>query len=178
MEGKKCLELYTNPKFFLDEWIAEQIKQQQQTVKEERRKRRADKAKQGQDEPKACNQLGAAQPKRLVKDVFDPVTGQKMSVQAQPTDSNSEFKSQNFIAAQSTMRKPGNPPVPTKEIPQTPVKQNSSATVVFAPEVTVAVALGGINDARDNNFVGYLACPLSAKPRFLPSCNGCTTCKS
>jgi hypothetical protein len=26
-EGKKCLESYTNPRYFLDEWIAEQLKQ-------------------------------------------------------------------------------------------------------------------------------------------------------
>jgi hypothetical protein len=38
-DGKKCLELYTNPRFFLDTWIEEQMKQRQQ-AKEERRKRR------------------------------------------------------------------------------------------------------------------------------------------
>lgn len=29
-DGKKCLELYTNPRFFLDTWIEEQMKQRQQ----------------------------------------------------------------------------------------------------------------------------------------------------
>jgi len=76
-EGKKCLELYTNPKFFLDEWIAEQIKQRQ-AAKEERKKRREERKVRKANEPKNRSQLGTAQPAKLQKVVYDPVTGEKI----------------------------------------------------------------------------------------------------
>jgi len=50
-EGRKCLSLYTNPQFFLDEWIAEQIKIRQ-AAKEERRKRREERRLQREKEEK------------------------------------------------------------------------------------------------------------------------------
>ena len=65
------MELYTNPKFFLDEWIAEQLKQRQ-AAKEERRKRREERKARKTDEPKGRT-LGAAQPAKLQKAVFDPM---------------------------------------------------------------------------------------------------------
>eukprot|EP01119_Soliformovum_irregulare_P003016 TRINITY_DN1328_c0_g1_i1.p1 TRINITY_DN1328_c0_g1~~TRINITY_DN1328_c0_g1_i1.p1 ORF type:complete len:461 (+),score=181.17 TRINITY_DN1328_c0_g1_i1:55-1437(+) len=78
-EGKKCLEMYTNPKFFLDEWIAEQMKIRQ-AAKEARRKRREEGKLKAAADPKSRTQLGAAQPKKIVKTVFNPVTGEKMYV--------------------------------------------------------------------------------------------------
>jgi hypothetical protein len=44
-DGSACLALYTNPHFFLDEWISEQLKLRQ-AAKEERRKRREERRAQ------------------------------------------------------------------------------------------------------------------------------------
>jgi len=43
--GKSCMEQYTNPNFFIDEWIMEQKKLREQ-AREDRRKRREERKKQ------------------------------------------------------------------------------------------------------------------------------------
>ncbi len=47
-DGQKCLKLYTNPEFFIDEWIAEQ-KRQQDEAKQKRRERREARLKRKQE---------------------------------------------------------------------------------------------------------------------------------
>jgi hypothetical protein len=78
-----CLELYTNPNFFLKEWILEQDKLRQ-AAKEERRKRREEaKAKRDKDKQASGKQLGEAKPKKIQQYYFDPETGQKVLIRSQ-----------------------------------------------------------------------------------------------
>lgn len=77
-EGRKCLSFYTNPQFFLDEWIAEQIKIRQ-AAKEERKKRREQRRLQKEKEEKG-QEKKQKKPSKLVKVVYDPHTGQKMTI--------------------------------------------------------------------------------------------------
>jgi len=75
-DNKKCLELYTNPRFFLDEWIAEQ-KKLREANREERRRKRLERKQQKEKDSK-----GAApkQVKHIQKYIFDPNTGEKILV--------------------------------------------------------------------------------------------------
>src|SRR4051812_3914765 len=79
-EGQKCLAQYTNPNFFLDEWISEQLKLRA-TNKEERKRRREERRARKEKEGKAgAGPLGPAKPKRLEKVMYDPNTGEKIVV--------------------------------------------------------------------------------------------------
>jgi len=74
-DGKKCLELYTNPRFFLDEWIAEQ-KKLREVAREERRRKRQERKMQKEKE----NKVAPKQVKHIQKYIFDPNTGEKILV--------------------------------------------------------------------------------------------------
>lgn len=88
--SKKCMEFYTNPDFFLNQWIIEQQKQideakkDRKKRKEAKKKRRAAQAGQQQEDT-----LGPKKPKRLEKVEYDPITGEKIKkpVQDQPQTS-------------------------------------------------------------------------------------------
>lgn len=62
-DGQKCLKLYTNPEFFIEQWIAEQ-KRLQEEAKIRRRERREARLKRRQEKGE---QGGAAQKKVVTK---------------------------------------------------------------------------------------------------------------
>eukprot|EP01114_Cavostelium_apophysatum_P000851 TRINITY_DN1074_c0_g1_i3.p1 TRINITY_DN1074_c0_g1~~TRINITY_DN1074_c0_g1_i3.p1 ORF type:complete len:496 (+),score=151.95 TRINITY_DN1074_c0_g1_i3:64-1551(+) len=75
-DGRKCIELYTNPNFFLYEWIEEQKKQRvaarEQRIKR-REERRAQREKEGPKQNLAPKQIAV-----LEKVFYDPNTGEKI----------------------------------------------------------------------------------------------------
>jgi len=85
--GKKCLELYTNPQFFLLEWVEEQ-KKLRSAAREQRLKRReerkAQKEKEGNKQAQAPKQIAL-----MDKIVFDKDTGEKIVVKRERTSASS-----------------------------------------------------------------------------------------
>jgi hypothetical protein len=71
--------MYTNPNYFLDEWIAEQMKQRA-AAKEERKKRREERRLKKEQEAAKGQKVTSKKPTKLQKVVYDPHTGQKMII--------------------------------------------------------------------------------------------------
>lgn len=97
-EGRKCLELYTNPHYFLDEWIAEQYKMRA-NAKEERRKRREERRNK-RDKNKDQGIKMEKKPTKIDKVVFDPLTGQKIVIKADSDSSTRDLRA----PVQSTLK--------------------------------------------------------------------------
>ncbi|KYQ92568.1 hypothetical protein DLAC_06556 [Tieghemostelium lacteum] len=76
-DGQKCLKLYTNPDFFIDEWIAEQIKQSEE-AKQRRRERREARLKKKSEK---TADVEVKKVKRVRKVRYDPVTGEKIVIE-------------------------------------------------------------------------------------------------
>jgi len=95
--GAKCLALYTNPNFFLDEWISEQLKLRA-NAKEERKKRREERRLQKEKNPKQVG-LSAKKPMQLHTYTFDPNTGEKIFL------SRNQSSGGGLSAAESTLKK-------------------------------------------------------------------------
>lgn len=85
-DGQKALKLYTNPQFFIDEWIAEQ-KRLQEEAKARRRERREARLKKKQEKGGDNPTKGPVQVQRIRKIKYDPVTGEKILVYTDATDS-------------------------------------------------------------------------------------------
>eukprot|EP01117_Protostelium_nocturnum_P004416 TRINITY_DN1593_c0_g1_i1.p1 TRINITY_DN1593_c0_g1~~TRINITY_DN1593_c0_g1_i1.p1 ORF type:complete len:487 (+),score=174.88 TRINITY_DN1593_c0_g1_i1:157-1617(+) len=98
--GLKALDLYTSPRFFLDEWIAEQMKLRQ-AAKEERKKRREERKarRAAAAEGEKGSNLGPAKPKRLEKVQYDPLTGERIVVK----EAAAPAPAQTYAAPTSTM---------------------------------------------------------------------------
>lgn len=77
--GQKALALYTNPNFFIDEWVSEQLKQREE-AKKARRERRA-KAKEGKSK-EARNTQAPIEVQKMKITRYDPITGEKILVDA------------------------------------------------------------------------------------------------
>eukprot|EP01133_Synstelium_polycarpum_P019104 gene19104-22879_t len=80
--GAKALKLYTNPDFFIDEWVAEQAKlrEENRARRRERKEARLKKKSEKGETPEV------KKVKRLHKVRYDPVTGEKILI---PIDSPS-----------------------------------------------------------------------------------------
>lgn len=66
-DGKQCLKEYSNPSFFIDEWIAEQTRQREE-LKKERARKRAERDAAGQKKPtKAVKKV------QLARRKYDPM---------------------------------------------------------------------------------------------------------
>jgi len=86
-DGKKCLSLYTNPSFFLDEWIVEQHKLRQ-AAKEERKKRREERRLKKEEESVKGTKVVTKKVTKLQKVVYDPHTGQKKIITIDSDDTS------------------------------------------------------------------------------------------
>jgi len=75
----KALQLYTNPEFFIEEWIQEQMKLQA-AAKAERKAKRAQRKKQQKDVPEV---VVKKKPTKLERVRYDPITGQKITTKIQ-----------------------------------------------------------------------------------------------
>jgi len=101
--GKKCLELYTNPQFFLLEWVEEQ-KKLRSAAREQRIKRREER--KAQKEKEGSKQIQA--PKQIAlmdKIMFDPNTGAKIVMKRERTSASSldvRQSSLNLMKSSST----------------------------------------------------------------------------
>lgn len=71
-DGKKALELYTNPNFFLLEWIEEQ-KKIREAAKAERKKRREErKARRAAEQASGKDKtLGPKKPRQIKRVIYD-----------------------------------------------------------------------------------------------------------
>ncbi|KAF2070011.1 hypothetical protein CYY_008668 [Polysphondylium violaceum] len=75
-EGQKSLKLYTNPDFFIDEWVAEQQKQREEARQRRRERREARLKKKGEK----VEGTEVKKVKRVQKVRYDPVTGEKIII--------------------------------------------------------------------------------------------------
>jgi hypothetical protein len=82
--GVPSLKLYTNPNFFIEEWISEQLKIREEALKE-KKKRRAERKKQR--EAKKAQMKAREEQEVKVTQIqvakYDPVTGEKILVPTQ-----------------------------------------------------------------------------------------------
>ena len=62
-DGQKCLKLYTNPEFFIEQWMAEQ-KRLQEEAKQRRRERREARLKRRAEKGQGDASVG---PKKVVR---------------------------------------------------------------------------------------------------------------
>lgn len=110
-DGKKCQELYTNPNFFLYEWIEEQ-KKQRAVAREQRIKRREDRKNQ---KDKEGNKAVVA-PKQITlieKVMFDPNTGEKIVVKRERSAAQSQQQPpQREVSQQPINNRAPPPPMP------------------------------------------------------------------
>eukprot|EP01116_Phalansterium_solitarium_P001894 TRINITY_DN11728_c0_g1_i1.p1 TRINITY_DN11728_c0_g1~~TRINITY_DN11728_c0_g1_i1.p1 ORF type:complete len:529 (+),score=176.53 TRINITY_DN11728_c0_g1_i1:106-1587(+) len=76
--GQRALALYTNPDFFLEEWIAAQLKEREEAkrLRRERRQQRKENAKKNP----AKDITAVVEVAKMQRAVYDPLTGQKIMV--------------------------------------------------------------------------------------------------
>eukprot|EP01132_Coremiostelium_polycephalum_P002897 gene2897-3602_t len=79
-EGQKALKLYTNPDFFIDEWVAEQNKLREE-ARQRRRERKEARLRKKSEKGETSE---VKKVKRVHKVRYDPVTGEKILI---PVDS-------------------------------------------------------------------------------------------
>jgi len=121
-EGRKCLSLYTNPQFFLDEWVAEQLKIRQ-AAKEERRKRREQRKNQREKDDKG-QEKKTKKPTKLVKIIYDPHTGQKMTITVDADESRPQ-STLKLTGSQETLQSSGPMSYSNANNPNTKVEEYS-----------------------------------------------------
>jgi len=129
-DNKKCLELYTNPRFFLDEWIQEQNKQRAAAREERRRKkeeRRARREKEGS--ASRGNQLGPAKPKKMTRVIYDKNTGEKIAVKEEESVSSIETVSSSLVKPGS-MRAYTSAPRPSGDLASAFQEPNGPSTAI------------------------------------------------
>lgn len=78
LTDKPALSFYTNPNFFLDEWVAEQLRQREEAKKARRERRRQRAEKKKEEGPKEA----PVEVTKLKITKYDPVTGEKILVDA------------------------------------------------------------------------------------------------
>ena len=82
-EGQKALRLYTDPEFFIEQWIQEQIKLQQEAKKARKARRAQLKA---QKKSKSDVKVVKKKPTKLERVRYDPVTGEKITTRMQASE--------------------------------------------------------------------------------------------
>ncbi|EFA75185.1 Scar1 [Heterostelium album PN500] len=115
-EGQHSLKLYTNPDFFIDEWIAEMQKQREEARQRRRERKEARLRKKGE---KGDAQAEVKKVKRLHKVRYDPVTGEKILI---PVDG-----APSPAAPSTSLASPSTPPTPVSHSfpPPPPINNNS-----------------------------------------------------
>jgi hypothetical protein len=104
-DGQKALRLYTDPEFFIDQWVEEQLKLQKE-AKKARKERRA-KMKGAKDGAAAADPAAKMKkkPAKLERVRYDPVTGEKitarMQAAAQPAGQQRPAQPQVVVAVQA-----------------------------------------------------------------------------
>lgn len=125
--GGSALKLYTNPNFFIEEWIAEQLKIREEALKE-KKKRRAERKKQR--EAKKAQMKAREEQQIQVTQIqvakYDPVTGEKIFVTTQVKGSSLGIAQASFRGAQTPLgfgdfdSSEAPPPPPEDEFPLPP----------------------------------------------------------
>nr|AAD29083.1 SCAR1 [Dictyostelium discoideum] len=99
-DGQKSLKLYTNPDFFMDEWVAEQQKLHEEARQRKRERREARLKKKGEK-----NEVEVKKVKSVTKVRYDPVTGEKITINIESPHTSSpqiQHQSNNTATPQHT----------------------------------------------------------------------------
>ncbi|KAK5580754.1 hypothetical protein RB653_000778 [Dictyostelium firmibasis] len=134
-DGQKSLKLYTNPDFFMDEWVAEQQKLHEEARQRKRERREARLKKKGEK-----NEVEVKKVKSVTKVRYDPVTGEKITINIEsPQNSSPQIQHQNSTIStphQTTQHFGTNqyqapPPPPLSQ--SSPSQQHPSQMNSYAP---------------------------------------------
>lgn len=102
--GGSALKMYTNPNFFIEEWISEQLKIREEALKE-KKKRRAERKKQR--EAKKAQMKAREEQQIQVTQIqvakYDPVTGEKILVTTQVKGNSLGITQSSFKVAQTPL---------------------------------------------------------------------------